>query len=109
MWVSDIVVHTPSQLVAVMHHIVVCHAPENNKEAMWVLQRGWLSYWELTLADSTMTWCTDEGVKVDGFIFLLSVEEDAFSLSPTPLTYLPCSSSVSCLLFGASFCISSKF
>ncbi|MED6268831.1 hypothetical protein CHARACLAT_026542, partial [Characodon lateralis] len=35
--------------------------------------------------------------------------EDAFSLSPAPLPYLPCFSSVSCLLFGASFCISSKF
>ncbi|MED6236123.1 hypothetical protein ATANTOWER_004727 [Ataeniobius toweri] len=41
--------------------------------------------------------------------FLLSVEEDVFSLSPAPLPYLPCFSSVSCLLFGASFCISSKF
>ncbi|MEQ2163760.1 hypothetical protein GOODEAATRI_033743 [Goodea atripinnis] len=30
---------------------------------------------------------------------LLSVEEDAFSLSPAPLPYLPCFTSVSCLRF----------
>ncbi|MEQ2229664.1 hypothetical protein ILYODFUR_021116 [Ilyodon furcidens] len=60
MWVSDILVHTPSQLVAVMHHIIVCQSPENNKEeaSTWVAK---LLAWELTLADSTMTlWCTDE-------------------------------------------------
>ncbi|MEQ2302458.1 hypothetical protein AMECASPLE_007011 [Ameca splendens] len=59
MWVSDILVHNPSQRVAVMHHIVVRQPPENNKEeGMRVLQRGLPSHWELSLADSTMTWCT---------------------------------------------------
>ncbi|MEQ2291541.1 hypothetical protein AMECASPLE_014335 [Ameca splendens] len=32
MLVYDILVHAPSQLVAVMHHIVVCQLPENDKE-----------------------------------------------------------------------------
>ncbi|MEQ2183539.1 hypothetical protein GOODEAATRI_033672 [Goodea atripinnis] len=37
------------------------------------------------------------------FFFLLSVEEDAFSLCPAPLPYLPCFSSVSCLFLEPFF------
>ncbi|MEQ2176760.1 hypothetical protein GOODEAATRI_031341 [Goodea atripinnis] len=36
-------------------------------------------------------------------LFLLSVEVDAFSLSPAPLPYLPCFSSVSCLFLEPLF------
>lgn len=31
-WYERILVHTPNQLVAVMHHIVVCQLPKNDKE-----------------------------------------------------------------------------
>ncbi|MED6279254.1 hypothetical protein CHARACLAT_032622, partial [Characodon lateralis] len=42
------------------------------------------------------------------FSFCSRWRRTLFSFSH-PLPYLPCFSSVSCLLFGASFCISSKF
>ncbi|MEQ2310129.1 hypothetical protein AMECASPLE_005754 [Ameca splendens] len=32
MWIGDILVPTPSQLVVVMHHIVVCQPPKNGKK-----------------------------------------------------------------------------